>query len=54
MKLLILGAIFIGVPLWLLQTFVMPQLDGLKNFYGDIDQIAQHAVTSGKTSGELR
>ena len=44
MKYLILGIMFLGIPFGLLNWVVMPELQQLKTFYGQIDTIAQQAA----------
>jgi hypothetical protein len=44
MKYLILGMVFLGIPFGLLNWVVMPQLQQLKTFYGQIDTVAQRAA----------
>ncbi len=45
MKYVILGVIFIGVPLLLLNTLVLPELEKLETFYSNIDVTAQNVVS---------
>lgn len=44
MKYLILGVVFIGVPFWLLQTFVLPALTNLEQIYSHVDEIAARSA----------
>jgi hypothetical protein len=44
LSLALLVGIFMGMPLWLLNTMVMPELETLRNTYSHLDEIAAKAV----------
>lgn len=44
MKLLLLYLAFLIMPYILLTNYVLPSLEGLEYFYGNIEAIAQNAV----------
>lgn len=44
MKYLVLVAFFFGVPLWLLSTYALPELEQMKLFYSTINETANRAA----------
>lgn len=44
--------VFIGLPVWLFDAFVLPELAGLKDVYGNIEDVANQAA--GTAQGTLK
>lgn len=50
MKYLILAVIFLVLPFFLLNSFVMPALESMKQVYANADNIAEQAANPNQTS----
>ena len=52
MKLISIGlllGVLVVLPLMLLQAFVLPELQAMKNLYGNVDQISSDVVKQRQT-----